>query len=115
MHFGDAADPPVPPAMRTALSCGLFCAALACKGSSSSPAPSVDLGDAAAFSLTSSAFAAGALVPKTFTCDGSDVSPPLAWTGASAATKSYALLVDDPDAPSGTFTHWPTLHRADAR
>jgi Raf kinase inhibitor-like YbhB/YbcL family protein len=47
-----------------------------------------------------------ARIPRQFTCDGADTSPQLAWTAPPAATKSLALLVTDPDAPSGTFTHW---------
>jgi Raf kinase inhibitor-like YbhB/YbcL family protein len=58
------------------------------------------------FSLTSTAFAAGQPIPKRYTCDGENVSPPLAWSGAPAAAKSFVLIVDDPDAPGGTFTHW---------
>jgi Raf kinase inhibitor-like YbhB/YbcL family protein len=42
----------------------------------------------------------------THTCEGEDVSPPLAWSGVPEGTASLALVVDDPDAPSGTFTHW---------
>ena len=45
-------------------------------------------------------------VPKEFTCDGEDKSPALAWTAPPASAKSLALTVTDPDAPSGTFTHW---------
>lgn len=45
-------------------------------------------------------------VPKDFTCDGEDRSPPLSWNAAPAGTKAFALTVVDPDAPSGTFTHW---------
>jgi Raf kinase inhibitor-like YbhB/YbcL family protein len=56
--------------------------------------------------LTSPAFAAQATIPKRFTCDGEDVSPPLAWTGAPAGTRSFALIVDDPDAPIGIWVHW---------
>ncbi|HYB90264.1 MAG TPA: YbhB/YbcL family Raf kinase inhibitor-like protein [Candidatus Binataceae bacterium] len=56
--------------------------------------------------LTSPAFADGAAVPADFTCTGADRSPRLAWTGAPAATKSFALIVEDPDAPMGTFIHW---------
>ena len=56
--------------------------------------------------LTSEAFAEGGSIPKQFTCDGENVSPPLAWTGLPEGTKSLALLVEDPDAPVGTFTHW---------
>jgi hypothetical protein len=56
------------------------------------------------FTLTSSAFADGAAIPRTYTCDAADVSPPLAWTGAPAGTAAYALLVTDPDARG--FVHW---------
>jgi Raf kinase inhibitor-like YbhB/YbcL family protein len=56
--------------------------------------------------LTSSAFREGMPIPPKYTCEGSETSPPLAWAGAPQATKSFALLVDDPDAPGGTYTHW---------
>jgi Raf kinase inhibitor-like YbhB/YbcL family protein len=56
--------------------------------------------------LTSSAFASGDRVPRRHTCEGEDLSPPLDWSGAPAGTSSLALIVDDPDAPGGTFTHW---------
>ena len=56
--------------------------------------------------LTSTAFGAGQPIPKRYTCDGENVSPPLAWSGTPAGTKSFVLIVDDPDAPGGTFTHW---------
>src|SRR2546430_9248472 len=59
-----------------------------------------------AFTLTSPAFTDGSAVPAKHTCDGADVSPPLAWSGAPAGTVSFALLVDDPDAPAGTWVHW---------
>ena len=59
-----------------------------------------------AFTLSSSSFSSGADIPKKFTCDGADVSPALSWTNPSAGTKSFALIADDPDAPSGTWTHW---------
>lgn len=58
------------------------------------------------FSLASSAFADGSAIPPRFTCSGADVSPALAWNGAPAGTVSLALIVDDPDAPAGTFVHW---------
>ncbi len=45
-------------------------------------------------------------IPAKYTCDGEDVSPPLYWSPGPTATESYALIVDDPDAPGGTFTHW---------
>jgi Raf kinase inhibitor-like YbhB/YbcL family protein len=56
--------------------------------------------------LTSPAFADGARIPERFTCEGDDVSPPLAWSGAPAATRSFALVVSDADAPAGTWYHW---------
>ena len=56
--------------------------------------------------LTSSAFQAGEPIPRTYTCSGDGTSPPLAWADVPDGTKSLALLVDDPDAPGGTFTHW---------
>jgi Raf kinase inhibitor-like YbhB/YbcL family protein len=56
--------------------------------------------------LSLSAFADGATIPRQFTCDGQDLSPPLAWSEAPAETRSYVLLCDDPDAPSGTWHHW---------
>jgi Raf kinase inhibitor-like YbhB/YbcL family protein len=56
--------------------------------------------------LSSSAIADGALIPKTFTCDGSDRSPPLEWSGVPSSARSLALICDDPDAPMGTWSHW---------
>jgi len=59
-----------------------------------------------AFKLTIPAFAEGGLVPKLHTCDGADVSPSLEWSGEPPETRSLALIVDDPDAPVGTWNHW---------
>jgi Raf kinase inhibitor-like YbhB/YbcL family protein len=59
-----------------------------------------------ALKLTSSAFTDGEPVPAAYTCDGDDQSPPLAWSNAPAGTVAFALVVDDPDAPGGVFTHW---------
>jgi Raf kinase inhibitor-like YbhB/YbcL family protein len=56
--------------------------------------------------LISSGFSDGAAIPQRFTCDGEDLSPPLHWSDAPAATRSFALLCDDPDAPAGTWHHW---------
>lgn len=59
-----------------------------------------------AFTLTSSAFQDGELIPRQYTCDGDDLAPPLAWSKAPEGTRSFALVMEDPDAPHGTFTHW---------
>lgn len=59
-----------------------------------------------AFQLSSSAFAAGGRIPDRYTCEAEDLSPPLAWSGAPGGTRSFALLCNDPDAPSGTWRHW---------
>ena len=56
--------------------------------------------------LQSGAFAKGEPIPRRHGCEGQDLSPPLAWSGAPEGTRSLALVVDDPDAPVGTFTHW---------
>ena len=57
-------------------------------------------------SLSSKAFAPGQSIPPKYSCVGRNLSPDLAWTGAPAATKSFALIADDPDAPMGTWVHW---------
>ncbi len=64
-----------------------------------------------ALTISSSAFAPGGAIPATYTCDGRDISPPLSWSGAPPGTKSFALIVDDPDAPDPaapqmTWVHW---------
>jgi hypothetical protein len=64
-----------------------------------------------ALKLASSAFAEGSPIPRLYTCEGRNVSPPLSWSGAPAATRSFALIVDDPDAPDPrapkmTWVHW---------
>jgi Raf kinase inhibitor-like YbhB/YbcL family protein len=56
--------------------------------------------------LQSSAFDHGGPIPRRHSCEGEDLSPPLSWSGAPEGTRSLALVVDDPDAPAGTFTHW---------
>ena len=56
--------------------------------------------------ISSSDFAAGKSIPVDFSCRGRNISPALAWTGASANTASYAMIMDDPDAPSGIWVHW---------
>ncbi|HTQ33363.1 MAG TPA: YbhB/YbcL family Raf kinase inhibitor-like protein [Stellaceae bacterium] len=56
--------------------------------------------------LTSPVLPPGGMIAKEYTCDGSDISPPLAWSGAPPKTASFVLVVEDPDAPGGTFHHW---------
>jgi Raf kinase inhibitor-like YbhB/YbcL family protein len=56
--------------------------------------------------LTSSAFRDGEPIPVIHSCDGEDLSPQLAWTGAPVETRTFALICDDPDAPRGTWVHW---------
>jgi len=56
--------------------------------------------------MKSTAFEEGGMIPKKYTCDGLDISPPLTWTSVPNGTKSLALICDDPDAPMGTWVHW---------
>jgi Raf kinase inhibitor-like YbhB/YbcL family protein len=70
--------------------------------------------------ITSTAFAPEGTIPSLYTCEGKDISPPLAWSGAPAATKSFALIVDDPDAPDPaapkmTWVHWVLYNIAPAQ
>jgi Raf kinase inhibitor-like YbhB/YbcL family protein len=58
------------------------------------------------FALESSAFENARAIPSRHTCEGDDVSPALHWTSVPEGTQSLALIVSDPDAPSGVFTHW---------
>ena len=59
-----------------------------------------------AFTVTSPAFTDGQAVPKQFTCDGNDAPPPLTISDPPERARSFAVIMDDPDAPKGTFTHW---------
>ena len=62
--------------------------------------------------LRSPAFADGGMIPKASTCDGSDRSPPLEWSGVPAQAQSLVLICDDPDAPMGTWSHWVVFNLA---
>ena len=66
------------------------------------PAPSAPR----ALQVSSPAIRDGQPLPRRFTCDGASVSPPLRWTGVPAKAREMAILVEDPDAPGGTFVHW---------
>src|SRR6266436_1620857 len=59
-----------------------------------------------AFAISSTGFESGGDIPRKFTCDGADLSPELSWTETPPGTVSFTLIADDPDAPSGTWTHW---------
>src|ERR1700687_5941269 len=66
---------------------------------------------AMALILTSPAFASNGVIPKQYSCEGTDISPPLQWSGAPQGTKSFVLIIDDPDAPDPrapkmTWVHW---------
>ena len=63
-------------------------------------------GEGMSFQMASRAFSVGGTIPKKFTCEGQDVSPQLSWKEAPAATQAFALIMDDPDAPVGTWVHW---------
>ncbi|WP_329259647.1 YbhB/YbcL family Raf kinase inhibitor-like protein [Streptomyces sp. NBC_01478] len=71
-------------------------------GGSRVPAPSASQ----RIAVTSTAFAQGGTVPRRYTCDGEGVSPPLAFAGVPANAAELVVLLEDPDAPNGTFTHW---------
>ncbi len=58
------------------------------------------------FELRSGAFAANQTIPRRHTCEGQDLSPALEWSGVPTGTAALALIVDDPDAPAGTWVHW---------
>lgn len=81
------------------LGCLLIVAACSTRPTEKETAP-------ATLDLTSADFASGATIPKTFTCDGGDLSPALAWKTPPATTQSFGLIADDPDAPVGTWVHW---------
>lgn len=82
------------------LTCGLAV------GCGSDPAPEVDTDAPSDLTVASEAFDDGEEIPVRYTCDGEEVSPPLAWSGGSSRPAAWALVVDDPDAPDGSFVHW---------
>src|SRR5205085_2382634 len=103
--------------------CLWCCAALLCCGCQRSQAPSAENANATnanaatqqaegngaekmTIKLTSSAFQEGGMIPAQYTCDGKNISPPLAWSDVPTEAKTLALIADDPDAPRGTWVHW---------
>ena len=69
-------------------------------------ATSTPKADKTEITLTSGAFKEGQSIPAPYTCDGVNISPPLEWSGVPKTAKTVAIVVDDPDAPSGTWVHW---------
>ena len=85
--------------------------AVACLSLCLSPWPSATpgmqgKGGTVSLQISSAVFSAGETIPKRFTCDGPDTSPQLSWNEPPAKTQSFALIMDDPDAPVGTWVHW---------
>lgn len=76
------------------------------KPSTQTPTPNATTENKSALVLTSTAFKEGQPIPRQYTCDGVNISPPLEWTGVPTAAKTIALIADDPDAPAGTWVHW---------
>ena len=70
------------------------------------PSPAASQSGPQKIKLTSAAFIDGAAIPSPYTCEGANVSPPLAWDTLPASARTLALIADDPDAPGGTWTHW---------
>jgi Raf kinase inhibitor-like YbhB/YbcL family protein len=88
----------------------VFALLLLAAGCGADPTSSPADADApATITVTSTAFEEGGAIPQKYSCDGDEVSPPLAWSGVPGDAAALALVVDDPDAPSGTFTHWVVL------
>jgi Raf kinase inhibitor-like YbhB/YbcL family protein len=75
---------------------------VACSTAESTPAKEGET----ALSLSSIAFTEGNTIPVKYTCDGQNISPPLEWSDPPQQTQAFTLIVDDPDAPIGTFAHW---------
>ncbi len=74
-----------------------------CQGSTT---PATEGGNEMSITMTSNAFKEGEKIPRLYTCDDQNVSLPLAWTRIPTNTVSLALIMDDPDAPAGTWVHW---------
>jgi Raf kinase inhibitor-like YbhB/YbcL family protein len=83
---------------------GILIVLVGCRGQEASPAG--EGGDDMTIQITSTVFTEGGKIPKIYTCDDQNVSPPLAWTRVPTNTVSLALIMDDPDATAGTWVHW---------
>jgi Raf kinase inhibitor-like YbhB/YbcL family protein len=84
----------------------IFASILVASGCAQAPSPADMDKDVMDISVNSTAFRDGDTIPQKYTCDGEDISPPLAWEGVPEGAKSLALITDDPDAPAGTWVHW---------
>ncbi len=70
------------------------------------PTPNALTENGSGLVLSSTAFKEGQAIPRQYTCDGVNISPPLEWTGAPKTAKTIAIIADDPDAPAGIWVHW---------
>ena len=84
-------------------------------GGTATPSPALQDRPIATMSLTSPAFAPGESIPVRYSCEGENIPPPLEWSEAPPGTESLALIIDDPDAPHGTFTHWLVFNEPASR
>ncbi len=84
----------------------LLTASLLLAGCSSQTPPTIEKPTQLTLILTSDAFPANRTIPILYTCDGEGVSSPLSWSNVPEGTGSFALILEDPDAPAGTFSHW---------
>jgi Raf kinase inhibitor-like YbhB/YbcL family protein len=87
--------------------CAVAVAVSGCSGDGERADPPA--GGASVITVTSPAFGDGQPIPQRYTCDGDEVSPPLAWSGIPGDAAALALVVDDPDAPGGTYVHWTVV------
>jgi len=93
--------------MRLVLWAAVLVSAAACGAGQSGKEPAVTAPDS--ITVTSTAFRDGETIPRKYTCDGAGVAPPLTWKQIPANAAALAVVVDDPDAPRGTLTHWVVL------
>jgi Raf kinase inhibitor-like YbhB/YbcL family protein len=91
---------------------GLLLGLAGCHDTHSQPGQEPTMTAPGSITVTSPAFRDGQPIPARFSCDGGNVTPPLAWQGVPPAAKAVALVVDDPDAPRGAFVHWVLLDLA---
>lgn len=84
-------------------------AAAACSEEPERDVATPEAGRTGSVTVRSAAFQEGSAIPERYTCDGAGVSPPLTWDTGGGPPRAWALVVDDPDAPGGTYTHWVVL------